>query len=483
MQLDLPLGPWTQMFGAQWGNYPLMVYQNPDKMMLLTLFEKKEGKIVGALTFLKKGFVIEGDTSKVSLAQRQDIMIVSKVSRERAGKYLLISSSPEFIEYNKDSLIKAITDQSAELERLSKAMVEILHGYECKVTDFKTVDEELLQPLLGDPFSIFAYLSVSKDGGSQKTATNLTKCLMGIDRDNEPVNVRLSSLRSVVISGGRLPARLHAMHLIIESSLINNISAMVFDSANAFTGLAKPNKDSSKYEEFKLTSIPLGFPFRQYELEKGLFIDLANLDPDIFLSTFGIEKSDIATIVKKIYSEKQGSFSAITDLISAISQMHETAEITRYTINKAIRAMMIIQKCSPNVFAKSSTFETTASSGLGKVMHVNLAGHSVELSTLATYSLLEQGATSDSSESRILLAFQQDVAEIPANVMAKMRAVASQGVNIVLSGQHDSDFSEFKPSLRIEIIGDEAVISEEGEKQHRIRLRPAYSLDSELDAS
>lgn len=479
MQLDLPLGPWTRMFNAQWGDYPLMVYQNPDKMMLLTLFEKQNGKVTGALTFLKKGFLIEGDTSKISLSQRQDIMIVSKISREHSGKYLLLSSSPSFIEYNKDSLTKAITQQGAEIEHLSKAIMEILRGYECKATEFRLVEDEELQLLLGDPFSLFAYLSVSKGSGTQAVQSNV-KCLLGIDRDNEPVFVRLPSLRAVAITGGRLPQRLHAMHLVLESSLMNNISSIVFDSGNAFAGLARPNNDATKYEEFKLTSIPLGFPFKTYELEKGLFIDLSRIDPEVFLSVFGLEKSDVATVIKRTYAEKPGTFYAISDLSAAMDQIHESAEITRYTINKAIRAATVIQKTSPNVFSKSGIFETTASSGLGKVSHINLFGQQPEIATLATYSVLEIPSVQGDSEKPVLLAFAQDATEIPAAIMAKLRDACMNGSHLVLCGQHESDLSEFEATLRIEIVGDDAILTEEGEKQSRIRLRPAYSFDSEL---
>ncbi len=479
MQLDLPLGPWTRMFNAQWGDYPLMVYQNPDKMMMLTLFEKREGKVTGALTFLKKGFVIEGDISKIALSQRQDVMIVSKISREHAGKYLLISSSPTFIEYNRDSLTKAITQQGAEIEHLSKAMIEILHGYECKATDFRIVEDDELQLLLGDPFSLFAYLSVSKGQGT-RAQQNKAKCLFGIDRDNEPVSVKLTSLQTVAITGGRLPQRLHAMHIVLESALMNNISTMVFDSGSTFSGLAQPNKDASKYEEFKLTSIPLGFPFREYELEKGLFIDLSKIDPEVFLLAFGIEKSDIASVIKRTYVEKPGSFHAMTDLALAMDQLHESAEITRYTICKAMRAATVIQKSSPNVFAKTGAFEAPATSGIGKVIHVNLSGQQPDIAMLAAYSLLEIATSDDSPEKSMLLAFTRDATEIPAAVMSKLRATASSGTRLVLSAQHESDISDFNATLGIEIIGDDAILSEEGEKQRRIRLRPAYSFDSEL---
>ena len=77
MQLDLPMGPWTKIVSAQWGDYPLTVYQNPERLMLLSLFEKNGDKVKGVLLFLKKGFVIEGDPSRFMLSQRRDMILVT----------------------------------------------------------------------------------------------------------------------------------------------------------------------------------------------------------------------------------------------------------------------------------------------------------------------------------------------------------------------------------------------------------------------
>jgi hypothetical protein len=185
-------------------------------------------------------------------------------------------------------------------------------------------------------------------------------------------------------------------------------------------------------------------------------------------------------VIKRTYDEKAGSFNAISDLIGAMDQLHESADITRYTISKAIRAATVIQKSSPNVFAKAGTFEMSASSGLGKVIHINLFGQQAEIAMLATHAVLETTAVCETSDRPVLLAFAQDSTEIPAAIMARLRGSCEAGTNLVLSAQHDSDLADFAATLNIEIVGDDAILSEEGEKQRRIRLRPAYSHDSEL---
>ncbi len=481
MQLDLPFGPWSKMASAHWGDYPLTIYQNPDKEMLLALFEKDSDKVKGVLTYLKKGFVVEGDPSKFLPSQRRDLVLISKYSREHSGTYLLVSSSPTYIEYNQDSLVKAITAQHAELEASAKVTIEIMKGFDCRATDFKAVPADRLSGLLGDPFSIFSFFSLSP--GGQAAAPSSARCMLGIDHGNDTVEAKLSSFRMMMASGGRTRDRLHAMHVVIEDALLNNIPVMIFDTTGSFTGLAIPSKDTSKYEEFHLNSIPLGFPFKQFELEKGLFIDLSNVTAEVFLRSFYLEKSDLAGVIKRVYVIKESAFSTLSDLVVALSEMQETPEFTKYAINKAVRAVEVIQKSTPSFFAKNNVADLSGLFvGVGKVVHVNLFRQQPEIVSLATYSLLEPLTSAVSTNIRMLVVFEQDVSTVSEDIIAKFRELSEKGVGIAVHAEHDLDLSRVKrpATLKFEIVGSEAVVTEEGEKQRRISIRPAYSHDSEF---
>lgn len=481
MQLDLPFGPWTKMVSAQWGDFPLTIYQNPDKMMLLVLFEREGETLKGCLVFLKRGLMIAGDPSRFGLSQKGETVIVSRLSRDRSDRYILLSSSPAFVDYNLDALVKAVNDQYAELDTLTKATVEILRGYDCKATEFKAVPEEKLQSFLGDPFSLFSLSMSSSPTASQPSKQ--TRCLLGLDKAGEDCEVKFASLRTVFVSGGLRKQRLHAMHIIAEEALLNNIPVIVFDSKGSFAGLANPNADKSSYEAFHLKSIPLGFPFKDYALEKGLFIDLSHLSPEIFLQCFGLDKSDVAPVIKKVYAERQGAFFALSDLLTELSAMKDTPQAAKYTINKAARAVEVIQKSYPNVFAKSASSEMYGSTELGKVIHVSLGGQPPELAGLAMFSVLSPLLSNASVNIRMLAVFEQDAGELSDEAMVLLSNLSLNGIGVVLHAEHSLDMARAgKPSLRFDMMELEAIASEEGEKQKRMRIRPAYSQDSELGA-
>jgi len=44
-EIELPYGPWTRILSAQWGEFPLSIYHNPDKVILLIIFDKKNEEI------------------------------------------------------------------------------------------------------------------------------------------------------------------------------------------------------------------------------------------------------------------------------------------------------------------------------------------------------------------------------------------------------------------------------------------------------
>ena len=478
MQLDLPMGPWTRLVSAQWGDYPLAIYQNPDKLMLLALFEKDAEMVKGALVFLKKGFLLEGDPSKFSISQRRDMTLMYKYSKDQLTKYLLIGSSPMYIEYALDSLIKAVNEQYSELDNLSRATVEILKGYDCKATEFRILPEEKLQQVLGDPFSLFGIFATS--GGVAPASTASMRCPVGIEKGGELLEVRMNSLALAGVSGGEARDRLHAVHILVEGALLNNLPAVVFDAGGTFAGLSLPNKDQSRYEQFRMTSIPLGFPFKEYGFDNGLFIDLSGIPPDAFIKSFHLEQSDIAPVIAKAFGAGAASLPSLSDLIVALSSLKDSPEMPKYSINKAVRALEVIQKCHPGVFAKSSGADFAPSSGLGKVVHISLRGAPPEVAQMAVFAVLKTLSGTVSPGLRVIAAFGQDASLVSPEVKARLAELRTRGVGAILQAEHSIDLEGAGNfSLKAELVGSEAVVSEEGQGQKRVTVRPAYSHDSE----
>ncbi|MFH1257562.1 MAG: hypothetical protein ABIG96_03660 [Candidatus Micrarchaeota archaeon] len=486
--LDLAHGPWKKFVSATWGNFPLQVYQNPDKALLITLFEKKDDEILGVLVLQRRVLVIDGDPSKFSLAQKREMTLMEKIMRENRFKYLVLDSTPAFVPYSESELSNEIAKQYDELDALMKITKKGIESTgDVKARDMKTASEDEVQNFLGDPLAI---LSFSKKGVLVREmhdghAATITKVLLGTDRDEQKVEVNLKSMFSTVIIGDSREKRLHLMHILMEDALLNSIPCIVFDSSGAFTGLALPNKSKEDFEKFGMRSSPIGFPFKQYDLGKSLFVDLSMIDADLFLSSFNLEKCDAAPLFKKVYEEKKDKLSVLGDLIVELTNFKETKEFPKFTILRAIRVIEVLQKSNPMLFGKNISEELSSpwKDGLGKVLYVSLAKQRDEVKRLVMNSLLKTITSSPFTQNSVLVVFEPEPLLLKDEILRQLPDFPKNGKGFILQTEHDVDVAIIQdPMLKLEIVGNETIVSEKNEGKKRFTSRPGYSMDTEYSS-
>ncbi|MEW5956057.1 MAG: hypothetical protein AB1626_06005, partial [Candidatus Micrarchaeota archaeon] len=286
MELDLPFGPWTRLVSAQWGKYPIALYQNPEKLLLLLVFEKHEEKITGLVMLLKKVFVAEGDLTRFMQAQKREVTLVEKYSKDASSRFLLVGASPEYAPYSQDALVELVKKQHLELEGITALTKDTAAAYGFKLVELTSAEEAQAQLLLGDPFSLFSYTAAGAGalpGAAEEAAFRVQKVKLGMDLDKKDFEIKVESLYNVALVGGSRPSRLHLMHVLLETALHNSIPVLVFDAHDSFKGFAVPNKDASRFIEFGLSGTPTGFPFKSFDLGEGLYVDLSKTDADTFL--------------------------------------------------------------------------------------------------------------------------------------------------------------------------------------------------------
>ena len=479
MEDELPYGPWKKFFTAVWNGYPLQAYQNEDRIVLLLMFEKKGDEVTGVLVLERQGFLVEGNFSGATVAQR-DMTFVEKHSKSASLKFAIVDSTPAFVPYSEDELANEVTRQYGELESVGKVLKKALSEMSgAKLTELRKADSKDADALWGDPLLL---LSVGKKGGVMAKETGGAKAALGITASKELYEIPLDRLRSVGIAGGSKEKRLHALHVVVEGAVSNGVPCMLFDSEGSLSGIGMPNRDGADFKAYGMRE-PTGFPLRTYELGRGLFIDLELIEADHFLAAFNIEKSDIAAIIKTVYEEKRGRISFLGDLVAELNSLPETADNPRYATNKAIRVLETIQKINPSLFAKNISEDLSEpwKDGVGKVVHVGLTGQRPEICQLAIYSLLKSILRPSISGFTVLVALATEATAFNAETGKLLQALYRQGKGFVLQAEHEVEFnSAVEPKLLFEMIGDDAILTDKEEKQKkRITLRPAYSHCSE----
>ncbi|MBI5224587.1 hypothetical protein HY989_01840 [Candidatus Micrarchaeota archaeon] len=483
--LALSHGPWKKIVSATWGQFPVQIYQNPDKVLLVTLFEKKGDEIEGVLVLERRALVIEGDATKFSLTQKREMTFIEKITRENRFKYLIVDSTPAFVPYSETDLSNEVAKQYEELDALVKLTKKGIEGStDVKTKELKNASEEEIQNLIGDPIAI---LQVSKRGvmirdSHDSHQASQSKFLLGVDREETKVEANVKSVFSSIIIGENSELRLHLTHILAEGALLNSIPCVIFDSSGAFSGLALPNKDKEQFEKFGMKALPIGFPFKQFDLGKSLFVDLSMVDPALFLSSFNLEKADVAPLIQKVYGEKGSKISVLSDLIVELSSFKETKEFPKFSILRAIRIIEVMQKSNPLLFGKNISEELTSpwKDGLGKVLYINLAKQGDEVKRLIVNSILKTVTSNPFSSNSVLFVFEPNTEILKDDVLKQLVDFPKQGKGFIIHGGHEVDLQLFSdPSLKMEIVGTDVVVAEKGETKKRFIPRPAFSLCEE----
>ncbi|MBU1197237.1 hypothetical protein KJ765_01860 [Candidatus Micrarchaeota archaeon] len=484
MDTELPYGPWKKVLTAQWKDYPLQIFQNEEHLLLILLFEKQNNEITGLLVMERKPFLIEGDLSKVMLAQKRDITFIEKFSKNDHKQFMLLDASPQFISYTAEELEAEITKQYGELESMGRIIKKTLEANgHVKVKDSKQMTDKDAQYLFGDPLSLMALLQ-----GKPMTVhePSTVKTPFGTDFHNQVVEIPMENLRATTIVGGTQEKRVHAMHVVIENVLFNHTPCLVFDGDNALSGLGLPNHDAQGLERFNLHDKPVGFSVKEYRLGKDLFIDLKLIDAGLFLSAFHLKETNVAPLIQRLYEEKRKELSSLDDLSNELVQLHESREIPRFLIQRAVRIIRVINKGYSNLFAKNISEELSASwkEEIGRVIYVNLSDQHEDIRQLGMYSLLKATANSSPSEFTLMIAFEPDISKLHPRTRQLLIDLYQKGIGFVVHDDHESSFKTLPNSLQIEIVGNDVILGGLGmTNKTRIVLRPTHSKCTEFSTA
>ncbi len=482
MDVELPYGPWTKLLTAQWKDYPLQIHENPEHVLLVLLFEKKDNEVSGVLVLQRKPYFLEGDLSKVMLAQKRDLTFIEKRTKGGSQQYVLVDATPAFIPYSQEALEQEIVKQYGELESVGKILKKMLEeSGHVKVREARKLEESEVQPLLGDPLSLLALLQ----GRVVLPAEPEVRGPLGTDLHKQIVDVPLRQMRGTRIVGGTHEKRLHVLHLLLENALMNHTPCLVFDSEEAFGGLAVPNAEAEGLDRFG-RSKPVGFTMKDYRLGKSLFIDLELVDAGLFLSAFGLEKANAAPLIQSTFEDKRAKTASLADLAMEVSKTPPTQETPAFLINRAARVLGVIQKGYADVFAKNTSEEvvTPWKEEVGKVIRVNLAGQRPEIQQLAMFSLLKGILASSPHGFTLLVAFEPDASQLHERTLRIVKELYQQGLGYVVHDGHESGFEQLeKGSLYVELVGNDVIIGEGDAPKRRLVLRPSFSQCTEFAAS
>jgi len=449
------------------------VYLNPDKLILVMLYEKHGEEIAGMLVALKKVFVTDMDLTKTMQTQRKEMTVVQKTSPDGVLRFLLAGATPTYCKYAQEPLVEAMGKQMNELQAITQFSQDLASAYKADLKELKNSSDLQVQALLGDPLTM---LSLFNPQGAPAREVRDAKAAVGLDSRGEFVQLPISAFSATAVIGGKKQDRLHLMHVIFEAALTNNLPCLVFDSNNSFAGLSKPNKDTRGFTQHQMTAMPLGFPFQEFELGRGVYVDLSVVPSSFFLHAFGLQETDVGRILEKALA-KEG-VNSLSQLAEQVKALKDSKEATQYAVNKCLRCIRVIELKHPSVFGKNPPSEVLLPwhEGIGKVFHLNTKGVPENLQFLLMSTLLRLIPFPGGKSAKVLVGFDADLSDLYTDALQLTGQLREKGAAFVMQAEHELDVEALQnPSLKIEVIGNEAIASMEKEKPLRFTPRPTYT--------
>lgn len=485
MELELPYGPWTQLVNAKWREYPVGIYMNADKVLMLILYEKHGDDVTGMLVALKKAFVTNMDVSKAAQSQQREITLVQKFSGQDANRFLIISGTPAYVKYSQEALVDALGKQFSELKTLTKFTEDLATAYRAGVKDLAEASSDDVETFLGDPFLLFSLVNPNATKRPEEKST--IKCPIGLDASSSAVAVPLDAFSGCIVAGESKTERLKATQTLLEAALYNSIPCLVFDSSGGLSGLGEPNADTKDFSRHKMTAMPLGFPVKKFRLGNGLYLDLQYVPKAVFLEAFGVEDTDVGELIAKAWDSAQEKH-VLGDVAAAVEEVTgQTKEATKYTAAKAVRFLKVVAKRYPAIFNKNAASDLMVPwhEGIGKVFYVDVNGYPDNVKHLLISSLLHAIPVPAGRKLKVIIAFDSDMHEIFGDVVDLLKGLRQNSTGFILNAEHEIDAETVdNPSLKIQLLPQgEAIASMKNEKPLRFKWRPTYTKPPALNPS
>ncbi len=450
--LELP--QWKKLVDVQNGDHPFMLFEKENTVLML-LAEKRLDKTIGYTCSACKPILLEGDAAKIeSLDIPEELPVVKKSAGTGSKAFLITSTNSSYVQPSQKSVIIASRQHEKHLASIHQEVTQL-------ATDVTLVEPPTGQnPLLTDTSLLFSYLHSLKT--TQKHNLHPAQSLIGKDRNGDAVYCAVPSLKKGVVVGGTRQQRLHVLHLLTEELLQQNTNVAILDSTNSFLGLSKPNNlEVADYAAFSLPGLSTGFSMRELTPGKNAFVSPIHFSADFFVSAFGLKDSELEAYFAKAIEA------------GGIDKVNE-AKANQFTQLQLARIAKLIHLSLQGIFSHTSSGES--SSQLGKAIHVNLSKCTEEAAAFFTIGFLEQ----IDKTKPLLLVFEQDDKKVRPLLELAASKFTGSNISILCHAEHEKDVPFYKTAdFQIEMLANDAVITQKGNAPQRVKIRPTYSACSE----
>ena len=484
--MEMSNGPWKEIFKGLWSNYEVIVYENPDKIVLTNIYEEKQGAIVGIVSILNKFFVFEGNASRLGEKTRGFSVIFEKHYPGFTAKYYSVSTGPRFSK--PDLLNDNLREAFDALNKEVQATVENSRILGIDLIDLKNADERYSEKLLSEPILLQGMMMRTTLEGAPSTKafnTIIGKKLTGEIAEEEVQGF----IRSVMI--GTDPFKKQVAQVVMENCVLAGVNSIIFDDKDNFTRMNLPNSnfDMKTYSNLQ----PIGMPIRTFQPQE-IKIDLNLLNKELFREILKINGNlgeESAQLLDDIIEKHE--LKTLEDIEEKLLTI--TIEAKKFHMYRAIRWIRVIKNQYPELFAGKTNLEGLIPKymrSMGSITRIDLSGLSPNIKTIFIYSIMkslvdsykEKRSSGDMKVISFLLNAEKHVPERTKKesqraLVSVVQESSSYGVGFCLGTPNENilekDFVH-NNTIRFDYIKQkEVAVKPLTKRAYRMSLRPTLS--------
>ena len=507
--------PWSKVFHGSMSGYMVEMYSNEEKIILNLIYERKEGKTIGAVVQMHAPFKVEGNVS--AFIDSMNFPATALIQHEQESlKFLLASTQAQYVNWNENEFLKATKAMLEELKANSKTTSSMASGSPIKLTAVKDLPNEIKESFFSNPLMISALSTSAKKAEAQEeskqekedqqpfhlaaaTASQQAgKVLIGELKDGKKVEEPVNLFKKIVVSEGNELTRKHLNHVLVEGILLSNIGVSAFEFGSDFQGMSTPTKKLDELKKHGLEIEPVGFPVKVFNAPAEIKIDINLLKAESLMDLIGVKDKNLINLLQSNLSGKQ--FNNLDELIQEIKKTTPSSEINQYQINKLIRIIQIQKEFYPNYFGGKNQIEEISKAwvkALGRIGILNVSSLiDGKSKILLIYTLLKgiyehyrkQGTSSNVKTviaiPKANLLFGKSQINLISRELNEVAGNLSQyGVGIIIELDHANDLNdELKKTVNGNfsiVSGTDVGIKFEGKNQYRATIRPTLSTQVE----
>jgi len=402
-------GPWENLFSGTFQGHEVELYTNPDRILMVLVYEKKLDRVEGAIVELYKAFHATGDVEAFVDTLPRDVLILTKHDEKSTAKFLLLGSKPTYVRWVETEFIKEIDSLVKRLSTSSKMISDVSKAYELTLQEIEKTTPEIQSAFFAQPMLV-PILSTSKHTMQGETPQEvdlkaITKgdIILGLTRDKKKVVEPIALFTKTIVSEGEVKDRDRILQVLAESSLLSEIPVIIFDIDGNFSGIGEASKETEDLQKYQVELDSLGFPLKTYKPKENAYINLNLLSPQAVAELFGVGDKDFPRILGAFLGETKAT--DIDNLVEEISKMQKTEEFSEFGIHKTARIVKLIGVRYPKLFGGANEIDVMtkkSTSNIGRVSIIDLSDTDPRSALLLIHSILRGIDTTKKESGKII---------------------------------------------------------------------------------